>query len=433
MTRRRARLLSLLGILVAVVGLAGYWLTRDVDRKALSDDQRRLIGLEDDEFHASFLIAGRDVVYNGTSTPVYGANGEIVAWNFRGYHGAEGTLTDTILYVDIQGDDISVVAIPRDLWLTAEVARINSMYAWYGAQGLLEHVEAILGVPIDYYVIIKLDIFQNLVDALGGVVVDVPYRMDYDDNAGNLHIHFAAGPRLMSGEDAAKFVRFRHSLRGDIDRIDNVKRLAYALLQKVKDLNVRAVTKVPELMDTFFSDVETNATITIARELVQRVGGLVLANTATLPNYEKEDGVPGVVYYDPAAVNAFMAATFGGEARTFKEAPDATLLVTDSSGQPGALDWYVDHLLALGVPEANIITRTGSAGDQSPTRLLATLASWEDADYYADMLNVGKQQIDRFSPVQRRSVQLELVLGADAISRTSVRTDSTVASGDAGE
>ncbi|MCC6309322.1 MAG: hypothetical protein IT345_00265, partial [Trueperaceae bacterium] len=111
MTRRRARLLSLLGILVAVVGLAGYWLTRDVDRKALSDDQRRLIGLKDDEFHASFLVAGRDVVYNGTSTPVYGADGEIVAWNFRGYHGTEGTLTDTILYVDIQGDDISVIAI----------------------------------------------------------------------------------------------------------------------------------------------------------------------------------------------------------------------------------------------------------------------------------------------------------------------------------
>ncbi len=427
MTRRRARLLSLLGIVVAVAGLAGYWLTRDVDRKALGDDQRKTIGLGD-EFHASFLVAGRDVVYNGTSTPVYGPGGEIVAWNFRGYHGTEGTLTDTILYVDIQDDDISVIAIPRDLYLPAEAARVNSMYAYYGAQGLLERVEAILGVPIDYYVIIKLDIFQNLVDALGGVVVDVPYRMDYDDNAGGLHIHFAAGPRLMSGEDAAKFVRYRHTLRGDIDRIDNVKRLAYALLQKVKDLNVRAVTKVPELMDTFFSDVETNASVSIARELASRVGRLVLATTATLPNYEKEGGVPGVVYHDPVAVNAFMAATLGGEARTFQDAPDATLLVTDNSGEPGAVDWYVDHLLALGVPEANIIVRGGTAGDQSPTRLLATLASWQDADYYAAMLNVGKQQIDRFASVQRRSVQLELVLGPDAMTRTAARTDLTGAS-----
>lgn len=421
MTRRTARLITLLGVLIALGGLVGYWLTRDVDRKTLSDEQRKLIGLAPDEFHASFVVAGRDIVYdNSPSLPIYAQDGRIVGWNFTGYRSTEGASTDTILYVDVRGDDISVIAMPRDL-LVDERRRINSIYGREGAEGLLRRVEAVLGVPIDYYVIIKLDIFQNLVDALGGVEVDVPYRMDYDDNVGRLHIHFKAGLQHMNGEDASKFIRYRHTLRGDIDRLDNVKRLAYAMLQRVKALNVRAVTKLPELVDTFFKDVETNATPAIARELALRVGGLDLTTTATLPNFDSTL-VSGAVEYDPATVNAFMAATFGGVAREFTAAPDLTLLITDHSGVPGALEWYRHNLVALGVPEANLIVRSGDV-DPTPTRLVATLDAWQDADYFASLLNVGKQQIDRLENVQRRAVKLELVLGADAMARTAGAMD----------
>jgi len=420
----------ILGVAVALAGLVGYWLTRDVDRKALSDDQRRLIGLSGKEFHASFVVAGRDIVYGeGTSTPVYAQDGEIIGWDFGGYRGTEGTNTDTILYVDVRDDDISVIAIPRDL-IVDERRKINSVYAREGAEGLLKHVEAILGVPVDYYVIIKLDIFQNLVDSLGGVEVDVPYPMNYDDNAGRLHIHFPAGPRHMDGEDASKFIRYRHSLRGDIDRLDNVKRLAYAMLQRVKELNLRAVVKIPELVDAFFDDVETNLSPTIARELALRVGGLDLVTTATLPNFDSS--IRGAVAYDPATVNAFMATTFGGTPREFSAAPDLTLLITDHSGAPGALDWYWQNVEALGVDASRVIVRTGDV-DASPTRLLATLDSWQDADYFASMLNVGKQQIDRFDPVQRRAVHLELVLGADAMARTVMQDDQAVAQARVGE
>src|SRR5690606_9908582 len=198
------------------------------------------------------------------------------------------------------------------LYLQDVGRRINGVYARGGAEDLRRRVEAILGVPVDYYAIVKLDIFQNLVDALGGVQVDVPYPMHYDDNVGGLHIHFPAGPRHMDGVDASKFIRYRASLRGDIDRLDNVKRLAYAMLQRVKELNVRAVTLLPELVDTFFTDVETNASPALARQLATRVPNLTLSTTATLPNEEATiDGVGSVVTYDPATVHAFMAGTFG--------------------------------------------------------------------------------------------------------------------------
>lgn len=421
MTRRRARLVTLLGVLVALAGLAGFWLTADVERSDLTADQRERLGIGKDEFHVSFLLAGRDVDYIVNHTePVYSQSGAIIDWQWDGYS-TMGIRTDTILYVSVRGSDISLIAIPRDLFLEDGYRKINAVWQKDGPEGLMREVSAVLDVPIDYYAIIKLDIFENLVDALGGVTIDVPYRMLYHDNAGGLHIDFQPGPQEMSGADAAKFVRYRNLLRGDIDRIDNIKRLAYAMLERVKELNVRAVTVLPGVIDTFFSDVETNATLSVIRDLTARLPNLAITTTATLPiaSEESRPGLGSIVTYDPVEVNRFMAATFGGRARDFAEAPDVTLLVTDRSGVPGVADWYVERLVKYGVPEAAILVREGAEPDPTPTRLLSTLESWGEADFFAELLNVGKQQVDRFDTYQRQRYQVELVLGADAETRTA--------------
>ncbi len=420
MTRTRARLVTLLGICVALAGLTGYWFTRDVARATLTDDQRALLDLDENEFHASFVVAGRDILYaNEGAEPIYQQDGTIIGWRpINGYTSNQGANTDTILYVAIRGDDITMVALPRDLWQEDLGYRVNLVYGKRGAEGLRSRVEAILGVPVDYYAIIKLDIFQNIVDALGGVEIDVPYDMHYDDNVGGVHIHFDAGPQHMSGEDASLFIRYRQTLRGDIDRIDNVKRLAYAMLQRLKDMNVRAVTLVPSLLDTYLSDVETNASPTLVRQLATRVPNLKLVTTATLP---VEEGTTSsgaqVVFSDPVTVNEFMAQTFDGVARDFSEPPEVGLLVTDRSGIPGTGQVYIDAMVAHGVPEELIRLREDDQVEPGPTRLYATLDAWADADYYAELLHAGKQQVARLSPFGGRSVDLELVLGADAGER----------------
>lgn len=415
--RARARLVTLLGVLVALAGLAGYWLTRDVQRGALSADQRRLLGLDEDEFHVSFVVAGRDLAIGyDRSEPIYAQDGTIVGWrpvNLR--TSTLGTNTDTILYVSISGDDITMIAIPRDVWLDDLVTRVNAVYYFRGAEGLRSRVEAILGVPVDFYAIVSLDIFQNLVDALGGVTVDVPYRMYYRDTAGGMLIDFQPGPQHMDGVAASKFIRYRNTLRGDIDRIDNVKRLAYAMLQRLKEMNVRAVTLVPSLVETYLADVETNASPALVRQLAARVPNLRLAATATLPVHEVEGR--GYVRYDPAEVNAFIAQTFGGEARDFSEPPEQALLVTDRSGVPGLGQVYVDTLVAAGVPAELVTLRDGGGEEPGPTRLYATLEAWSDADYYAELLHASKQQVDRMDPYDGKRVRLELVLGADAAER----------------
>jgi len=414
---RGARLVQLLGLIVALSGLAGHWLTRDAERTELGIQQRELLGIEEDVFVASFVIAGRDLLYGeGESTPIYGSGGAIVGWEFDGLVSSRGVNTDTILYVNVIGANVTLIAIPRDVFVGGGTSRINGTLAREGAEGLVRRVEALVGLPIDYYAIIDLTIFQRIVDALGGVEVNVPERMYYRDVAGGLTIDLQPGPQLLDGQAASEFVRYRQFRRGDIDRLDNVKLLAYAMLAKVKQLNVRAVSAVPNLVSTFFEQVETNASPALARRMLPLLSDLEI-RSATLPSVEVErDGHLGLLA-DPVQVERFLAETFGGTARTFREAPEGTLLISDRSGRDGLGAWYRERLVALGVPEDRVLLREGSF-EPSGTRVLATAGSWTDADFYTGLLGTGKQQVESLAPQSGRIVDMELVLGGDAFAIT---------------
>ena len=407
--------MQLLGLLLALTGLVGFWMTRDAERTELGRQQRELLGVTEDAVVASFVVAGRDILYGeGEAEPIYGDGGAIVGWDFDGYVSSRGINTDTILYVNVIGSEVTMVAIPRDLFVGSGTHRINGVLAREGPEGLVQRVEAILGLPIDYYAVIDLGIFQGLVDALGGVEVNVPERMYYRDVAGGLTIDFQPGPQLLDGQAASEFIRYRQFRRGDIDRLDNVKRLAYAMLAKLKQLDVRAVSVVPDLVSTFFEQVETNASPALVRRMLPRLGDLRI-RSATLPTLEVErDGSQGLIA-DAAQVQAFLADTFGGTARVFHEAPEGTLLISDRSGQEGLGAWYRQRLVALGVPEERIVLREGSF-EPGGTRVLATTDAWTEADYYAELLGTGKQQVENLPSYGGRVVTMELVLGADAFA-----------------
>lgn len=412
-TLRRARLLQFLGLLLALSGLIGFWWTRDADRTELGAQQRELLGIEEGEFHASFVVAGRDIDYSdGRADPIYAQNGDIVGWDFHGVSSVRGGRTDTILYLSIVDTTLTMVAIPRDLFVGEGTQRINGVFSRDGPDGLVRRVESILGLPIDYHAIVDLNIFQGMVDALGGVEVNVPERMYYRDVAGGLTIDFQPGPQVLDGKAASEFIRYRQTQRGDIDRLDNVKRLAYAMLAKLKSLNVRAVGAVPDLAATFFEQVDTNASPALVRRMLPRIADLDI-RSATLPTIEVRRGEAAGLVTEPAVVETFLADTFGGTARAFRDAPDALLLISDRSGEDGLGDWYRDRLVGLGVPADRVRVRQDSY-DPSGTRIVAISRAWSDADYYAELLGTGKQQVDHLDSYRGEPVQMELVLGGDA-------------------
>ena len=412
MSLRNARLLQLAGLIIAAVGLVGFWLNRDIPKTQLSEDQLEVLGIDpvekEDVFRASFVVAGRDYDISSYASPCRYVDGECIRDRVGEFR--LGNRTDTIMFVQMVGDTITMINIPRDIWLPQWQTRINAMYGYQGAEGLKESVEDVIGLPIDYYAVISIDIFEEMVDALGGVDVNIPVRMYHRDAAADLTIDFQPGPAHLDGEDASHFVRYRDMLRGDIDRIDNVKRLAYAMLSRVKELNVRTAFKAPELIEAVFSNMETNASPALVTALVPRINKLQL-QAATLPFIEIED--KGILTYDAEDIEAFLAETFGGEARSFTRAPEVNLLITNRSGVEGLETLFKERLVKMGIPKDRLITREASV-DPSEIRILTTSDYWQDADYYTSLFGASKQQIDRFESVEDKEIGLELVLGEGA-------------------
>lgn len=405
--------LAILGFLLIAAGLSGYWLTRDVQRTVLDASTRQLLPVDEDTFHASFLVAGRDIAYTQVAGSVrYDNRGRVIGRSRAARSNPYGTNTDTIFYVQIIGHRVYMVAIPRDVYLPQHVAKINAMYYLTEAEGFKDAVSELLNLPIDYYAIINIDIFKNLVDAMGGVEVNVPYDMRYTDFAAQLFIDLDAGVQRLDGEEAAGFVRFRNTPMGDYSRIDNIKTLAHAMLERLRELNVRAIGTIPEMIDIFFSDVETNASPALARRLLPRLGQLEIY-AATLPTYATQSSTRLLV--DPADTEEFLAQLFNSEARIVSQVPDTTMVITNRSGVPGLGLWLEERLVSLGVPKERLFVREASL-DPSPTRMLTLDSHWQDASYYTSLLHIGKQQV--FSIEQPTGLEvsagLELILGGDA-------------------
>lgn len=415
-----ARLILLLGTVVAFAGLAGFWLWPRPDTTELSTVQANLLGVTAQDFHVSALIAGRDITYAYSSAaPVYAQNGSIICWRPNGTRSVMGANTDNMIYAGLRNDELTLIWIPRDLFVSADSTRKLNERIAAGPETLKDEIAGILGVPIDHYVILNMDILQNLVEALGGIEIDVPQRMYYQDCTGGLDIDLQPGLQVLDGQQAGGFIRYRQLPRGDLDRIENVKSVALAMLRRVQELNVSAVTRLPAIANTFFADVETDVVPADITALLPRVSGVRIGSIATLPTHsEIRFGSDGLVT-DPAEVEWFLASVFGGEARAFAEAPEETLVLTDRSGKDGAADWYLHWLTAVGIDEANIVVRTEEP-DLNPTRLVATINGWEAAGYYAQLLNTGVQQVNRIGNIEGEVRQFELVLGPDALARTTL-------------
>lgn len=416
--RRWARLTATLGILIAILGLVGFWLSRDVQRTVLTTEERGLLNPKGD-FQVSFVLAGRDYDYDEPAGPLVMRGGRAV----RSFvtEARLGFRTDTIMFVNIVGNRMFMVSIPRDVMLMVPGGRgaparrigINQVYeypALYGspdrADNLRRAVSTLLDLPVDYYAVINIDIFEGMVDAVGGVKLEVPERMEYSDQAGGLEIDLQPGFQHLTGEQAAGFVRYREFLRGDIDRIDNVKTLAYAMLNRFQELNLRAISTVPELVETYVDEVDTNLSPALLSQLLPRLGELEL-EAVTLPT----EDVPGsgrFVRAVPEEVEGFLAGLFGGEARRVTATPEATVMLSNRSGLPGlaaAVKW---QLVEMGLPASQIRLRQG--GSDAVTRVVTTNTGLSAAPFYADLFGVGWQQVDRLALDE----DIEIVLGQDA-------------------
>lgn len=408
---RHIRLVQVLGILIAVAGLLGYWVNSSPEQIVLDSDTHALLNPQDEVLQATFVVAGRDYFYP-EEAPYVMRDGKKVRLR-PAKRTAYGTNTDTVLFVSIVGNQITLISIPRDTYVPAYDHRINTVYGKNkgdGAAALRGAVGTLMGVPVQYHIIVNIDVFKRVVDAVGGVTLNVPYPMFHQDDAAGLLIDLKSGMQHLDGEQASNFVRYRGALGDDYRRIDNVKTLLAAFIDRVQQLNLRALGAVPRLIDTYNDEVETNVPPQLVVQFAQHLNTASL-RALTLPTHEREGTT--ALHYDPVEVERFLASVFGGKVRKVVKTPDIKLLITNRSGSSGLALKVQRYLIALGIPKQNVVTRNATF-DPVPTRLLVTAPSVADAPFYADLFSVGWQQVYRLEPVAGANVGMELVLGKDA-------------------
>ncbi len=180
--------------------------------------------------------------------------------------------SDTVMLAQVSPGSgrVELLSVPRDLYVEVEPGvedRINTAYAYGGVEQAKAVMEGVTGVPIDAHAIIDFQGFEDVIDAMGGVEVDVadevPPKYEIQD-----------GFQTLDGEQALFFARYRGTAGGDLDRIKRQQQLLAALRAKMLQWNT--VTTLPSMLRIANENVDTDLglfqAISLGRALVLRGG-----------------------------------------------------------------------------------------------------------------------------------------------------------------
>lgn len=179
-----------------------------------------------------------------------------------------GMLTDTIMFASFnkKTKDLNIMSIPRDtrVKLGSGFGKINSAYGMgekdKRQEYAIEKVTELIGLPVNYYVVINPKAFRNIIDILGGVEINVPQRMYYVDPTQDLVIDLYPGKQVLNGAKAEQFCRFRSGYASaDLGRIDAQQMFVKELFKQ--KLTPKYLGKVDEIFDEISENLDSNVEI----------------------------------------------------------------------------------------------------------------------------------------------------------------------------
>lgn len=186
-----------------------------------------------------------------------------------------GRRSDTIMVLNYNPNTkkVHIVSIPRDTLIEVDAYldngeyrrywKINTAYVLGGEEEVKTHVESLLGINLNYIVEVDYNAFRSIIDALGGIEMNIQQDMFYDDDEQNLHINFKAGETVqLDGKKAEEFFRWRKNNdgsggeEGDLGRINNQQQFISKVIDKA--LSPSIVFKAPKILKAISENVETN-------------------------------------------------------------------------------------------------------------------------------------------------------------------------------
>jgi LCP family protein required for cell wall assembly len=177
----------------------------------------------------------------------------------------DGGRSDSILVVTVnpKTKTTNLLSIPRDTRTMLinkskpskdKMDKINAAYAYGGVQESIDTVENLINVPIDYYIKINMQGFQDLVNAVGGIDVNNKYAFSLDG------VTLKTGPQHLNGLQALEYARMRHQdPMGDFGREQRQREVISKIIQKGKSISI--LTKYNAVLKALENNIQTNLTM----------------------------------------------------------------------------------------------------------------------------------------------------------------------------
>lgn len=214
-----------------------------------------------------------------------------------------GLLTDTVMLLsfDSHRERLNILSIPRDTRVRRDGTfyKFNSLYA-LGEEGKrheepIRYVKELTALPIHYYAVLRPEGVRNIVDELGGVWIDVPIRMYYQDPDQNLTIDLSPGYQLLDGEKAEQFTRFRAGYAdADLGRIDAQQLFLTELIRQ--KATPKYLGRAAEIFEELSRYVDTNLKLSDLPLFLSFFGDFKSTEICTYRMPLSEEWVNGVSY-----------------------------------------------------------------------------------------------------------------------------------------
>lgn len=197
--------------------------------------------------------------------------------------------TDTVILmnVDSKNDRVALLSIPRDTRVNIPgrgTDKINAANVYGGPELTAKTVSELVGLPVKNYVVANFDGFEGIVDALGGVTIDVERNMYHLDDVFPEHtINLKKGEQVLDGHKALQYVRYRSDALGDISRTE--RQLTFLTALGKEALQPSTVTKLHKLVPSVYNSVDTNLSVNQMAKLALAARNLETLDivTQTLP------------------------------------------------------------------------------------------------------------------------------------------------------
>lgn len=376
----------------------------------------------------------------------------VMGLDYRDWDSGEGApRSDTmvLLALDPAERTAGMLSIPRDLWVKIpdfEPNKINTAYRLGeiyrvegGGAGLaMRAVQTLLGMNIDYYALVNFKAFEQFIDEIGGVKVDIPADTKVDPVGPRLPRVLQPGVQVLPGYLALAYARARSTEGGDFDRAERQQQVILGIRNRLLDRRSlpALIRKAPLLYSTLASGVRTNLTLfqvirlawlarQVPEENIRR--GVIGPNQATFSNVE--DGqeilvpIPEAILFlrDEIFTNSgpIVPAVTETDRMSLIDAESASISLLNGTQTPGLA---ADATATLEEAGLTNITPGNASEIYSTTMMIDYSGNPNTVTYLTELLQIDPSKVySRYDVASKYDIVI--LLGQDRIPQEQTQED----------